>query len=65
MIMRTTTRIVTGLFLAKSALINIPLAAACDDAINASKMQQKAEGMRGSEGMKGEAGMSGSKLSLS
>ena len=63
--MRTTMQIITGLFLATSALIDLPLAAACDDAINASKTQRKAEGMCGSEGMKGEEGMSGSKPSLS
>ncbi len=68
--MRTSTQIVTGIFLAASALISIPLSAATYDAYDAyeelsgthaGKTQLAAEGMRGREGSQGEAGMAGSK----
>jgi hypothetical protein len=68
--MLTTTRIVTAIFRVSTALINIPLAAACDKSTNAAstqagKAQQTAKGMRGPEGMKGEAGVAGSSSSAS
>jgi hypothetical protein len=64
--MRTVTRIITGFFLATSALISIPLAAHadCKDTQTA-KVQQTAKGMRGPEGIKGEAGVAGGQPSMS
>ncbi|MGB8337536.1 MAG: hypothetical protein WCD07_12285 [Burkholderiales bacterium] len=65
--MRTTPRMVIGIFLVSAALISIPLAAACDESSNTStqagKAQQTAKGMRGPEGMKGVAGVAGSRPS--
>ena len=73
--MRTSTQIITGLFLATAALANIPLAAA-NQSINttydayeelsgthAGKIQMAPEGVRGKEGTKGEAGAAGAKPS--
>jgi hypothetical protein len=69
--MRTTTRLLTGMLLASSALLTVPLASAANqggyDAFeelsgtHASAKWIAPEGMRGSEGTKGEMGMAGSK----
>lgn len=73
--MRTSTQILTGLFLATAALINIPLAAA-NESINttynayeelsgthAGKTWVAPAGVRGKEGTQGEAGAAGAKSS--
>ncbi len=73
--MRTSTQIITGLFVATAALISIPLAAAnqsIDTSYNAyeelsgthaGKTQMAPEGVFGKEGTKGEAGTAGAKAS--
>jgi hypothetical protein len=73
--MRISTQIVTGIFLATAAFINIPLAAA-NDSVNtaynayeelsgthADKTWMAPQGVRGKEGIKGDAGVAGVKSS--
>ncbi|MGB8339812.1 MAG: hypothetical protein WCE43_13250 [Burkholderiales bacterium] len=69
--MRTTTKCITGLFLATAAMISAPAAIAGSydayeelSGTHAGKTQLTAEGVRGGEGMKGESGKAGSKPSL-